>query len=423
MRIFSRSTGPVLPSSLSINKEAWAQYSAWIKERKTNICLILGAPAIGKETMARLAHRICNYREILIDGSEGKEGVLKGIEEVNGMKGERDIRGRKICVIFRDLDLFCLEKVLGVRKTKIPIIIIANEISKKIDISKIEIVRCYSDTYRVLKRIESIGKGMGIAIPDEIVQRAKNGEKIGKLIADMHLYKVSRNVKSIQGTYTGRTGPIDLMKQLLYSRENKRMRYRDVERVCRDSNVQNISDLVFENYQEKCMLLEDICEVSESISSTDRGNRWETDGINGVCVYKQHLMLSNNLGSSFKLPISRKKEKEGKAIIYNEYPYEGWKILPYLEEIVKCLVRKIEQKTDAVDLDEFTKKAVRSIIHHDKALKSIVDEKTREILERVNHQQQKERKRTQPRYIYKTGHSYYATREITLAEILGEINE
>ncbi|KAI5185361.1 hypothetical protein NEHOM01_0776 [Nematocida homosporus] len=412
---------PILPRELVLNERASTQYRDWLLDpsRKT-VAVVVGRPGIGKETMVGLFHRLHNYSERLIDGTELREDTTRRIEEMRELVRERDMHGRKLVVVSRDLDGLSLQRVLEIKRSVVPIVVILDDLPRRLaDMSHVEVIRCYLDSFRVMQRAEKICQKKKIVLPEVLRERIRSGEKIRKVIAEIDIYQASERVRSVAQVETGRMGGLEIVKALLFSRGDKRKRYSDVETICERNDLPNVGNLLFENYLEKCLTLEDACQIAETVSLADRPFR-ETKTL---AIYKQHLMLYNELAVSFKLPqkgstVSRKNGLVP-GWIYGGVPQNSWFFPFYAKELAGLFVRKIKQAAMPSRVDAYTKRALLGFLSGVRKL-DLLDDQTMETLVSIESAEPAAgpTRLAIPRYVYKDGHSHYVTRDILIQEII-----
>ncbi|KAI5170854.1 hypothetical protein NEFER03_0313 [Nematocida sp. LUAm3] len=426
-------THPSLPSELVVNEAAYKQYKEWMRDRKDKcVCIVAGEPGIGKETMVRLCNRIFNYQERYIDGTDSREEIVHKIDEVKRVSRDKDISGRKLIIIARDLDQYIFQKLCEIKGSRVPIVIICDERFRKTwEGVHIEGVSCYSDGYRVMKRVAHIARREKIDVPEEIRIRIEGGEKIRKALSDLQLYKASRNVKGAGSTLSGSVGPLDLLKKLLYGRGDKRKRYAEIERMCRANGVKRAIDLVFENGIGKAVTLDGFFSLINSISYADGCSRqlgvsyWVSENLYILSLYMHHQMLYNDLVISFKVSARERKEPENRQMLYMGVPRKRWfmeKILVSLKDQILLVVKKISSSSSKAD--KKTREYIKGFLEGIRGLNMCTKEEIAQ-METVHALETFEKtscmaSKYTPRYVYKEGHSNYVTREITIREILGE---
>lgn len=411
----------MVPSELVTSEGGWKQYKEWISSTASTKAVITGRHGIGKETSIRLINRIHNYKEIHVDSLYSREEVqeiLKSIEKTNRAK---DIRGRNRIFIFRDIDKQCFKQVLGVanNQTKIAIIDDNGALSRVYDGDKrCEIVKMYSDANRVHRRAESICRKIGIVLPEEISKRIREGDKIGKIVSEIEIFRRNRQIKASVSEENGSITCIDALDRILHRRKGVRSTYSEIERICEKAGAHTVQDMLFSNYLEKCLSIEDAQVLLEYTSLYDTPAAKTVTGYDTKCIslYQFHSMLYNTILVSFK-PAIRKIAPEKSKYLYHSRYLSNLEI-EAVREISSALVKKVKRARTPSQTDEYTKKSIRYILEGLNQT-GIIEEDDILIMRSIDiSATPTAQKSAIPRYIYKDGHSHYVTRDITLQEIL-----
>lgn len=403
---------PILPSELVINEKASREYKDWLALDRGPIAVVVGRPGIGKETSIRLINKIHNYSEEYIDGLYTREKLLEIIKSIESIQRVKTIKGREKLFIFRDIDKSLLKRVLNIR-TSAKVVLISDEPLKIFSENSCSVIKCYSDAYKVYKRVENLCKKRSVTFPEEISKRIRNGEKIGKSLSDIEIYSKTERIKGHTQVSTGSLSYIEILDRILHRRNEPRRTYEEIERICENNGGQNVQDLLFTNYLEKAISLEDLSYLSEITSFYNSSTRYE---INSIPAYIYHTMLYNSIFISFKVP-ARKVVHKRTGILYNNYPI-NYLQLNDLKGLVSVLVRKVKKQRVPSELDEYSKSTIRNILSGVERSLSSFEESDIEVLKSVDREVVSQSKADIPRYIYKDGHSNYVTRDITLDEIL-----
>ncbi|OAG31980.1 hypothetical protein NEDG_00455 [Nematocida displodere] len=411
---------PKLPSELVTQESVWHQLKTWLAstDREASVALVLGKTGIGKETLVHLTTRILNYKEKMID-SDKKEDLLSFLAAIKQVKRERDLHNRKTVVVLRDVDPNLLYKVAEAKNRFVPIIVLAEELSKKAvdSLGSVMVVRCYHDSVRTLARVEAICHSEDIEMPREIKLRVENGERIGKVLADLHLFSLSSRLKGCAQSTSAKLSLLEVVRRLLYTKGERKKTFVEIEDLCKSATF-GVADLLFENYAEKCLSLEDLALLADKSSEYDTRTYHEENKT--IPAYIYHQALCNDLTLSFKIPtppVPNPNTARTRSLIYHGVPYQKQAILPYIENLITALSRAIKKAPTLAKVDLYTRRATKHLLQGTKA-SSAIDTDTREYLHSVEVPISTDRV-VQPRYIHKEGHSYYATRDIPLKDILG----
>ncbi|KAI5189171.1 hypothetical protein NEMIN01_0337 [Nematocida minor] len=412
---------PMVPSELVVNEAGWRQYKEWLGRDASEKAVVMGRPGIGKETSIRLINKIHNYKEVHIDGMLSKEEISETIQSIEKTSRAKDIKGRSRIFVFRDVDRQFVRQILAIKNRMVKIVVIVDDVSLGKTYSSAEggceVVKMYSDMHRTHRRAENICRKIGIVMPDEISSRIREGEKIGKTVSDIEIFRRNSKIKGHAGVDTGGMGYIEALDKILHRRGGKRKSYSEIERVCSQSGIQTVQDLLFNNYLEKCLSIEDACTLSEYSSLYDVIGNNNLLGYDAKCVsvYQFHNLLYNTIFVSFK-GVQKKTEAVEKGLIYNNMPISRLKA-DNIKELVSVLVRKVKKQSTPGQTDEYTKRSIRYVLEGLKQA-SFIEEKDLITMQSIDIMPTNICKVNIPRYIYKDGHSHYVTRDIRLSEIL-----
>ncbi|KAI5181707.1 hypothetical protein NEOKW01_1875 [Nematocida sp. AWRm80] len=429
---------PMLPSELTINEESISRYKQWLDSKPPKkVALLVGKPGIGKETMLRVIHRVYNYKERHIDPLGDKESLQNALNDLQVVKTQKNLKGRKQIHIFTEIDQYTLSRILRIR-TVSPVVVVLEEYPKKVSCEEAEIIKCYQDTHKVMKRIESICREKQMAVPSEIYTRIRTGERIGKILSDIHVYSCTRTVQGTVATETSRLTGIDALEKILHKRGQRRRTYEEIESICERTGMQYIHDILFENYQEKCLSLTDLSILSRTASYYDSfSNVPQMHTHKTISVYLHHQLLYNDIfipirlggrqKEKVKTDLSMKESLDNSSVHFNPMytkntllisgtPYKRWDTIPYLQLLLNGMILKISTQSNRSKIDKYTKESIRYLLSSISS--SEIEPDTLSKLISIDSPSGVPETILLPRYIYKEGHSNYVTRDITIKEIL-----
>lgn len=413
-----RDDASMLPSELTVNENAWAQYREWLLERsQKKIAVVLGRAGIGKETMVRVVNKMLNYLPRVVDGTERREEVVQAAEELLRLRRARNMFGRKLVGVFRDIDPALIFKLAGRRDSEVPLVVILEDAPRKLfDAERVEVIRCYSDSHKVLQRVEEIARRRGVAVPRELRERVWQGEKIGKALADLQLHRLGARVPGVLQAENARTGHLEVIRKILHSRGGPRRKYQEIKNLCARTGIETVAELLQENYAEKCLTLEDLCAIAESVSSYEPCSRSPAlYHLQEIPVYLQHTLLYNDLTASFKVP-ARTKTKHPRGLLYGQVPCRRWNTLPQVRALANALAVKIKQAAAPSRVDNYLKERIRALAAQ-LDLPELLEEEHLKLFKAIDLEPIGGAQRV-PRYVHKDGYSCYVTRDISLSEIV-----